>query len=54
MIKDNDAPQEQRTQEESEPASPQHDDLEVSETEAISGGVPADIYTSTSHGIHPN
>jgi hypothetical protein len=50
MIQDNDKPQEQSAQEETEPVSPNHNDLEASEAEAISGGG----YTTTSTGTHPN
>ena len=40
MIKDNNTPQEQRAPEETHPESLDHDDLEASEMEKISGGVP--------------
>ena len=40
MIKDNNAPQEQSVQEEIRPESLDHDDLEASEMENVSGGVP--------------
>ena len=38
MIKDNSAPQEQSVQEETHPVSLDHEDLEASEMESISGG----------------
>ena len=40
MIKDNNTPQDQGAQEEVLPESLDHDDLEASELESISGGVP--------------
>jgi hypothetical protein len=40
MIKDNNAPQEQSAQEEIHPLSLDHEDLEASEMESISGGKP--------------
>ena len=40
MIKDNNTPQEQSAQEEALPESLDHDDLEASEMESISGGAP--------------
>ena len=39
MIKDNSAPQEQSVQEETHPVSLDHEDLEASEMESISGGM---------------
>ena len=38
MIKDNNAPQEQSAQEETHPVGLDHEDLEASEMESISGG----------------
>jgi len=46
MIKDNNAPQEQPAQEEALPESLDHEDLEASEMESISGGRPMN-YTVT-------
>ena len=40
MIKDNNASQEQRAQGEALPVSLDHEDLEASEMESVSGGVP--------------
>jgi hypothetical protein len=40
MIKDNNPPQEQSAKEETHPESLDHDDLEASEAEKVSGGVP--------------
>jgi len=50
MIKDNNAPQEQRAQEETHPESLDQEDLEASEMENISGGVP-ETYTKQSCGF---
>jgi hypothetical protein len=53
MIKDDKAPQEQSAQEETDPKSLDHDDLEGGELENVSGGSPAD-YVHVSIGCHPN
>jgi len=45
MIKDNNAPQEQSVQEEIRPESLDHDDLEASEMENVSGGAATPTYT---------
>ena len=48
MIKDNNAPQEQSAREEIHPVSLDHEDLEASEMESISGGKPENHnFTST-------
>jgi len=49
MIKNNNTPQEQRAQEEALPVSLDHEDLEASEMESVSGGVPY-TYTEISCG----
>ena len=46
MIKNNNVPLEQRAQEEALPVSLDHEDLEASEMESVSGGVPQ-TYTVT-------
>jgi hypothetical protein len=56
MIKDNNAPQEQSAQEEADPKSLDHDDLEGGEMENVSGGSPVDSYSNVciSMRCHPN
>ena len=47
MIEDNNAPREQRAQEEAHPEILNHEDLDASEMESISGGTPPNHPTST-------
>ena len=49
MIKDNNAPQEQSAQEEALPVSLDHEELEATEMESVSGGVPETYTQYTCH-----